>query len=334
MWAIRNQTPYKAESTWSRNKEGIHEWIVAVKATFDIKADGSLILADEQLKPLLMPEYHGEPGESSLRYDADLVSPKPTTDLLLNATAYAPKGRPSKSFLVSIRAGSIHKEIRVMGHRRWKWGLLGLKPTTVEPVGQLPILYEYAFGGYDQTSSDPAKQRMDARNPVGRGVYYRSGHKENQALHNFEYPTGSLKRAGPAGFGAIDSFWSPRRELCGTYDKRWEQHRLPLLPEDWDPRSLLCSPEDQRPKRHLRGGEPVELVGLTPSGVLRFSLPKVYLTFSTRIDGRVEEHRGRLGTVIIEPDHPRVIMVWQSVLLCSTNGDYLDETIVREKAYI
>jgi hypothetical protein len=143
-----------------------------------------------------------------------------------------------------------------------------------------------------------------------------------------------LEKAGPAGFGAIDSFWSPRRELGGTYDKNWEENRRPLLPEDWDPISLQCSPDDQRPKKHLRGGEPVELLGLTPSGVLRFSLPKVYLTFSTRIDDRVEEHRSRLATVIIEPDHPRVIMVWQSVLLCPTNGDYLDETIVREKAYI
>ena len=78
----------------------------------------------------------------------------------------------------------------------------------------------------------------------------------------------------------------------------------------------------------------MELTHLTPNGVLRFALPKVYLTFSTRINGRTEEHRSRLDTVIIEPDHPRVIMVWQSVLLCPTDVDYLDETIVREKPYI
>jgi hypothetical protein len=334
MWAIENRTPYKVESTWGRDQEGVHEWIVAVKATFDIQTDGRLTLADEQLEPLLLPEYHGEAGASSLRYDADLVSPKPTTDVVLNATAHAPNGRPAKEFPVSIRVGGIHKVIRTVGERRWQRGVLGLAPTATAPITALPIIYERAYGGYDRTDPDPNKQRMDPRNPVGCGVVARSGHREGQALPNFEYPTGSLEKSGPAGFGAIDSFWSPRRELQGTYDKAWEQQRRPLLPADWDPRALLCAPQDQRPDRQLRGGEPVELVNLTLAGVLRFALPKVFLAFSTRIDGRMEDHHGRLGTVIIEPEYPRVIMVWQSSLRCPSDVDYLDETIVNEKPFI
>lgn len=78
----------------------------------------------------------------------------------------------------------------------------------------------------------------------------------------------------------------------------------------------------------------MELINLTPAGKLRFALPKVYLAFNTRINGRTQEHRSRLSTVIIEPDHPRVIMVWQSSLSCPTDVDYLDETVVREKPYI
>jgi hypothetical protein len=334
MWATVNRTPYKVESTWGRDKEGVHEWIVAVKGTFEIKPDGSVKLADEQLEPLLLPEYNGEVGVSSLRYDADLVAPKPTTDVVLNGTAYAPKGRPSTDFLISLRVDRIRKVIRVVGNRRWKRGLFGLKPSAAEPITELPIIYERAYGGYDQTDPDPKKQRMDPRNPVGCGVVARSNHREGQTLPNFEYTKGSLEKAGPAGFGAIDSFWSPRRELSGTYDKAWEQSRRPLLPEDWDPRSLLCSPADQRPNTYLHGGELVELVNLTPDGKLRFALPKVFFTFSTRFGKRTEEHGGRLATVIIEPDHPRVIMVWLSSLSCRTDVDYLDETIVREEPYI
>lgn len=334
MWAIRNLTPYKVAGTWGRDKQGVHEWIVAVKATFDIKPDGRLMLADEQLEPLLAPEYHGEPGTSSLRYDADLVSPKPTTDIILNATACAPNRQPSKNFKVSVRVGNVHKVVVVIGRRRWKSWVGVLKPTAIEPITELPIIYEYAYGGYDRTDPDPRKQRMDTRNPVGRGVYAKAERREGKALANFKYPKMGIEKAGPAGFGAIDSFWSPRRELWGTYDQSWEQHRRPLLPKDWDPRSLLCAPVDQHPNRHLRGGEPVELVNLTPNGLLRFALPKAYFSFSTKINGRKEEHRGRLGTVIIEPDHPRVIMVWQSSLTCPTDVDYLDETIVREKPFI
>jgi hypothetical protein len=333
MWSITNHTPYKVGKTWGRDKEGVHEWIVAVKGTFDIKNDGSLSLSDEQPDPLLLPEYNGEPGTSSLRYDADLVSPKPATDVLLNATAYAPHGRPTTNFLVEARIGSIHKVIRVVGTRTWGDGLFEeLSPP--EPITRLPITYEAAYGGYYNADPDTAKHRMDARNPVGRGVIALAGHRAGQALPNFEYPKGNVENAGPAGFGALDSFWSPRRELNGTYDRAWEENRRPLLPADWDPRSLLCSPADQRPDAYLRGSEVVELINLTPNGRLCFTLPKIYFTFTTHIDGRREEHRSRLSTVIIEPDYPRVILVWLTSLSCRTNVDYLDETVVREKPFI
>ncbi len=330
MWALTNHTPYKVGKTWGRDKDGAHEWIVVVKGTYDIDSNGILTRADKQLEPLLLPEYNGEDGVSSLRYEADLVSPKPTTDVLINGTAYAPKGQPSSGFLVSVRIGRIYKELKVVGNRRWKTGLLGLRPSKVEPIIEVPIFYERAFGGFDQSDPDPKRQQMDTRNPVGCGLVGRKG----ELLPNFEYPDRSHKKGGPAGFGAIASYWSPRRELQGTYDEAWQKSRFPLLPTDWDPRSLLCSPSDQRPDRHLRGGELVELINLTPAGKLRFALPKVHLTFSTHIDNRFEEHRSRLNTVIVEPDFPRVIMVWQTSLAVRTNVDYLEKTIVREKPFI
>jgi hypothetical protein len=333
MLRIQNRTPYKVERAWGRDKDGVHEWIVAVKATFDIKPDGAVTLADEQLDPLLLPEYNGEPGASSLRYDADIVGPKPTTDVVLNATAYAPNGRPSSNFTVEARVGSIHKVLRVVGSRTWSNGLLE-EVSEPEPISQIPIVYERAYGGYDHDDPDPRNHRMDTRNPVGCGVVAKSSHRRGRALPNFEYPGGGIEKTGPAGFGAIDSFWSPRREFSGTYDRNWQESRLPLLPLDWDPRARLCSPQDQQPDTYLHGGEFVELTNLTPDGRLRFTLPKPYFTFSTRISGRTEEHRGRVSTVIIEPDFPRVIMVWQSSLVCRTDTDYLDETVVREKRYI
>ena len=238
MWAVRNYTAYAAQKSWGRDKDGVHEWIVVLKGTYDINPNGTLRLADKQLEPLLLPEYNGEDGVSSLRYEADLVSPKPTTDVLINGTAYAPKGQPSSGFLVSVRIGRIHKELKVVGNRRWKAGLFGLHPSKVEPIIKVPIIYERAFGGFDHSDPDPKRQQMDTRNPVGCGLVRREG----ELLPNFEYPDQSLKKGGPAGFGAIANYWSPRRELQGTYDEAWQKSRFPLLPADWDPRSLLCSP--------------------------------------------------------------------------------------------
>lgn len=333
MWRVRNSTPYRVDRGWGRDKDGVHEWIVVVKGTFDIKPDGSTALAEEQVEPLLLPEYTGEPGYSSLRYDADIVAAKPTTDVILNATAFAPGGRPSTSFMVEARVGSIRKALRVIGDRIWTEGLLD-EVTEPEPVTKVPIVYERAWGGSDLSDPDPERQRRDPRNPVGHGVVARASSRRGQPLPNFEYPGGDAAKTGPAGFGPIDSFWSPRREFGGTYDAEWQESRLPLLPIDWDPRSLLCSPPDQQPETHLRGGELVELTNLTEDGWLRFTLPRAYFSFTTHISGRTEEHRSRLATVIIEPDFPRVIMVWQSVLKCRTDVDYLDETIVREKSYV
>jgi hypothetical protein len=334
MWAITNDTPYKTGKSWGRDKDGVHEWIVAVKATYDIAPDGRVELASQQVEPLLIPEYHGEYGQSSLRYDADLVGAKPTTDVVLNGTAYAPGGRPTTDFFVRLSVGPISKTLRVRGTRWWDEGLFGSSRSALQPVTQVPVLYERAYGGYDHADPDPRNHRMDPRNPVGCGVAATPRHRVGQAVPNFEHPDGHIDKAGPAGFGAIDSWWSPRREFAGTYDEAWQQQRLPLLPEDWDRRSLLCAPADQRPANHLRGGEVVELVNLTADGLLRFVLPKVHLTFTTRIDGRVEEHRSRLSSVILEPDYPRVLMVWSTSLSCRNDADYLEETIVREKRWL
>lgn len=334
MWKIRNETPYATERTWARDINGVHIWIVVVKATFDIKPDGALSLSDRQLEPLLAPEYIGEPGLSSLRYDADLVPAKPTTDILLNATAYAPGGRPSVDFLVEARIAGMRKIVRVRGIRAWSYDALDNEPSAPEPVTQLPIRYERAYGGHDETDPDPRNQKLDLRNPVGCGVATRTSHLRGRLAPNFEYPSGTIEKTGPAGFGPIASFWSPRREWSGTYDQEWQEKRLPLLPLDWDPRSLLCSPKDQQPDRHLRGDEQVELVNLTPNGYLCFTLPRIHFNFSTRVAGRIENHRSQIASVIIEPDHPRVIIVWQSCLPCVSGVDYLDETTVREKRNI
>ncbi len=331
MWTIVNRTPYAAGRVWGRDKDGVHEWIVAVKGTFEIRPDGTLVRAEEQAKPLLLPEFRGEDGKSSLIHEADLVGAKPTTDILLNGTAYAPKGKPATEFHISLRVGPIHKRLKVVGNRTWTEGLFDNKPTAMEPVTQVPIVYERAYGGFDDADPDPRKQRLDARNPVGCGLVIRPG----LPLPNFEYPDGKLEKAGPAGFGAIASYWSPRRELQGTYDEDWKRDRYPLLPADWDPKSLLCSPADQRPGEPLRGGEPVELLNLTPDGSLRFVLPKVALSFRTKFSRlfgrRTEGHEAGLATVIIEPDHPRLIMLWSGCLLYRGEVDYLDETIVSGK---
>lgn len=328
MWSVVNRTSYSAKGAWGRNQNGSHEWLVAVKGVFDISNNGRVSLSDNQEEPRLLPEYRADSGTSSLRYESDLLGSKPSTDIILNGTAYAPKGRPSTAFVVSLRIGQVYKELKVVGDRFWEGGLFR-RISPPHPVAEVPVIYERAYGGFDNTDPDPRRQRMDPRNPVGCGLVTEKG----SPLPNFEYPGQDLETAGPAGFASIASHWSPRRELNGTFDAQWRLRRSPLLPADWDPLSLLCAPKDQRPNGFLIGGEVVELINLTANGRLSFLLPKVQLIFSTRIHRRIVEHQSQLTSVIIEPDEGRVIMVWLSCLPCHADVDYLERTTIHEALY-
>jgi hypothetical protein len=336
MWALQNRTPYAAERTWIRDKRGAHHWVVAVKATFAVADDGALRLADEQKPPLLAPEYFGKPGESSVRYEADLGPMRPTTDITLLGSAHAPGGRPAGRVETSLRVDDVHKALIVYGERAFLSGIGGgLDVSSPVAFTKRPIVYELAFGGTDTTDPDPRKHALDKRNPIGRGFAVKPSALADRPAPCIERPGTDVAQAGPAGYGPIASYWSPRLELWGTYDAHWAKTKKPLLPDDYDERVALCAPADQRPPRHLYGGEPVELVNLTPGGRLRFALPKIYFTFQTAFGSRREEHRSRLVSVVIEPDESRLMLTWLTTLaVVASQIDYLDHTVIDEKPYL
>jgi hypothetical protein len=336
MWRLNNRTAYAAERNWIRDKEGAHHWMVAVKATFEIGPAGKLTLVDEQPPPLLAPEFRGDPANTSLRLDSDLLAVKPGTDVLLDGCAHAPRQRPTPTVAVSMRVDNlIEKNLLVHGTRVYYRGAIGLTTTAPRPFITQPIHYEWAFGGADLSHADARKNGMDARNPVGRGFALDVRRLENQPAHTVEYPSGNPVKVGPAGFGPIASFWSPRLERAGTYDQRWEKLKKPFLPDDYDARAAVSAPDNQWVAKPLRGGETVTLVNLTPDGATRFDLPKIFLAFQTRFGRRAQEHRASLSTVFIDTNAMRLSLVWQSAVpVAPRDIDYLDQTIIREKAFI
>jgi hypothetical protein len=331
MWMLRNRTPYAAERSWARGKSGEHHWIVAVKATFDLAPGGRLALKDEQPPPLLAPQYQGEPGRSSLRYDSDLLGVKFGTDLLVNAHAHAPGGRPAPTVPVSLQAGSMRKVLLVNGARFYA-GRGNFKASSPRPFTTMPISYELAYGGMDTLDPDPRRHGVDARNPIGRGFAAHPARLRDQPAHAIDYPSGDPARTGPAGFGAIDRWWSPRLELAGSYGPAWAAKKKPLLPDDYDDGFEQSAPRDQRPAQELRGGEPIELVNMSRHGTLRFALPRITLGFTTAIGARKEPHGCRLAAVVVEPEEARLMMVWQSSLrVPAKDVEQLDHTTIVER---
>lgn len=332
MWQVDNRTPFAVERGWVRDRDGAEIWLVAVKATFDIKPDGSTEVAPVQPPVLRVAEHHGDPGTSSVKYDADLVPTKKTTDVLLVGHAHAPPGTSATQLDVGFAVGPVRKTLRVIGDRTW--GSFGASAPA--PFQRMPLVYERAFGGVDRRSKTPEKD-WEWRNPVGTGFTVSRRNADGLRLPNIEDPgqlIGSWSdRPAPAGFGAIASHWQPRVAWAGTYDDRWMKTRQPLVAEDMDDRYYQCAPLDQQAPHFLRGGEAVVLHRLTAGGSLRFALPKLHLGFETRFhDGSREVHANRrLHTVILEPDGPRVSLVWHSALPCHFKVHKLERTIVTLK---
>lgn len=338
MWALENTTPYAAERTWVIDQKGEKSWVVVVKATYDILKNSHVELSEKQEDPLFTSQYSGEEGKSSILYDVDMVPPKGGTDVLLNGHAYAPRGKKVRKVDVMLRIGNLRKRLRVFGDRRWTKSLLlfgTMFMTSPEPFEVIPLTYERAFGGWDSKAKNASDHRLYNPNPIGRGFGIRRLHLDGELLPNVEDPkhmiTSWRNRPPPAGFGVIASYWSPRLEFAGTYDKKWMQNKAPLLPNDFNPKYFQCAPENQQVSGFLRGGEEVELINLYEGGPLRFRLPKIRLTFKTLFGKDETEHLSKLHTVVIEPDLSRVIMVWQTCLPCHHKADALDATIIEEK---
>lgn len=329
MWEIDDATVYGSERAWMRDENGAFLWLVALRATFDIGGDGQLHEAQEQPAPLLAPLFRGDPATTGMILDTDLFARKPGTDVILDAVAHAPGGRRVNSVETELRIGPLTKRILVHGPRIFTRGVLGLSMSPALPIETWPLHYEWAYGGSDFSDPNPARWRMDERNPVGKGVAASNADLIDQPAPMIEYLGRSLSTAGPAGYGPIPQSWLPRRPRAGTYDAAWEATRKPLLPTDYDPAFAMSAPDDQRLPRHLEGGEPVLLTNLSPDSKLRFELPRVNVSFETFIRGQPVAHEGKLTTVFITPHERKVSLIWQAALTVRAHEtEYVDHTLI------
>src|SRR5262245_55817420 len=240
MLQLVNITPFQAERVIQLDQDGNQIWVVVVKATYLINGQGELELHAEQEPVCLVPRYSGEPGKSSLLRECEAVFEHPGTDIILNATAHAPRRIPIEVLDVVISVGQIQTTLRVFGDRYWKSGLYGTRATSPEFFTEMPIVYENAFGGADSVDPESKKTVVETRNHIGRGMALKAIHLADQRLPNIEDPNDLIKswrgRPYPVGFGAIPSSWSPRKEYAGTLDEAWYRERAPLWPVDYDPR--------------------------------------------------------------------------------------------------
>lgn len=332
MWQLENRTPFAAERDWVRDENGAENWLVVVKATFTIRSNHLIEIAKNQSDICHTPLYSGRPGFSSLLYDSDLAFQKSTTDVLVRGHAYTSAASVQRRTTVSLQVGPIRKTLHISGDRHWERGLMGIKPSQPLEFSRLPLVYERAFGGSRAAEQEDSSELFDIRNPAGTGFAKNQSQLVKMALPNVEYPNELLtswqQKPRPAGFLPVAPNWSPRVQFAGTYDAAWERERQPLPPRDFDQRFFQSAPTDQQSPTHLQGGEPVELINLSPNGPLQFSLPRLLLKFTTLFGNSSVEHGAKLQTVILEPDVSQLILVWLAQLPCHDRVYKLKQTTV------
>ncbi len=305
--------------------------VVVAKQRFAVDARGRVARAPgAEVRVADVP--WGDPERSSIQLPSDLCLGKPSTDVLVSGSAMAPERAPARQLDVGLRVGPVQKTLRAFGPRVWYRGVAGLALSPPEPFEELPLCWENAYGGRDD--SDPRKPLEEPRNPVGRGVARDPAtlvHQPGPAIEDPRAPIASTRSPTPVGVAAIGRSWEPRRRYTGTYDETWKRTRMPLPPVDQDPRFEQAAPPDQIAPAYLRGGEPVGLHNLCADGPLVFELPRLAFFVGSRHQRQVVEHRTAMDTLVLLPNERAFEMAWRAAVPVPRGGPRIDAIQVHER---
>jgi hypothetical protein len=322
MLQLKNSTGFAASLMLLPDTDAVDTIFAVVKGTFSLQGllgGEAMPVAEEQVPIALADKYYGDVTTSSIRVPSDVCLGKVATDVLLVGSAWAPGGQPTWQMDVHLAVGPIAKSVRVSADRVWETGAGGTTMKWVTPFLRMPLMWERAFGGSDETQKGLA---ADRRNPVGAGFRASSGSKQlsGLALPNVEDPAAPVSTPGdrptPAGFAPLAPHWEPRSSYAGTYDSAWQAGRAPYLPTDFDRRFFQLAPQGLVAPTFLRGGETVTAHGVSPGGPLEFALPIAAVDVSYLVDETEIGRPAVLDTVILEPDEGRVMLVWRASLPC------------------
>jgi hypothetical protein len=336
-----NSTRMVADFAMGMEPSGRELLVVIIKGTFRIPAEpgAPLRMHEEQVPLVLSDVFYGEPGLSAPKYEMDLAPRKHRCDVLLNASAYAPGGRPTQRVEVTARIGSWFKSFAVVGDRNWEAAGVGLAVSSPIPFLTTPISYDRAFGGADSFHEGFSKHAPFMANPSGRGFH---SQLVKEWVHGTPLPnteelgrpvdwiSGNFK---PMSFGPIGRNWESRSPYAGTYDQAWIDGVFPFLPADFDEQYYQSAPADQQLSLPL-GEQLVTLINLTPDGERTFVLPHLEApVYVFPKKGEREDYAVFADTILIEPDEERLTMIWRVARPLKKNMFEIAQVLVGKKGH-
>lgn len=297
--------------------------VVIVKGTFGTNPDGGLGVIPEQPPIVEVDTFWGEENASSLRAEQELAPAKPYTDVTVNAIARAPGGEALPDWPVSIEVeGRAFYGFQVRGPSEWRKERGKWKLSVPEPVTEVPICYELAYGGSTPGDDGPV---FHGFNPVGKGFV-------TDKLLAQEEPIAAPQIGDLAefmapditapmmvhGLGPIAKAWLPRRLQAGTFDDAWKATRHPRMPKDYSFAFWNAAPKRLQMNPFLTGGERFILKGFCHDPApIAFTLPQIGV--AVRRDGphgptaRLYLTDVQIDITEADPTKHRVTLIWRSL---------------------
>ncbi len=331
---LSNETPFVAGWVPGFHPDGRELVTVVVKGSFSLRNSRAL---HSRPQPLLeVDEFGADPARDAPVRENDFAPLKLRCDVLVHATAYAPGGRATTGFDVGVAVGQMTKRLHVTGPRQWRRGLTGVTATAPERFVEHRISYDTAFGGVDVDPERPDVVNTFLENPSGLG-FSKSGCKlSGMALPRTEEMgrpvTDPAAHYKPQALGPIGRNWVPRSSYVGTYDKAWQDERMPFMPDDFNPLHYQAAAPDQQIDPPV-GGERIVLANLLPEGHLQSEIPSrgVVVSFITHA-GEFVEQAGVCDGVTIEPDQDLLALTWRATLALPRDFFDLREIVVTESS--
>jgi len=281
-----------------------------VKQTYTLKKGAPALLSHEQQIP-----FYKSDTLSPYTQEGDFSITKPGTDVIITGTAYVPKGRQATQLKVGAQIGERQKSLAVFGKRHVCLTPWGFKFTSPQPFSQLPLNYEWAYGGCD-ANSDPGREYLYPKNPRGKGFIVKP---QARALQGLELPC----IENPA------CILTPQNLVIQKY-KHWLKAPSPAnlgcIPKNFYPRYTLVSPEGSlnpeffhhaQPEfqwNHFKGNEPVRLIHMDPDlPEFDFYLPLGKPQGWLDTGNRVLTQPLACKTIEILKDQDLLTLLWQGI---------------------
>jgi hypothetical protein len=333
---LKNFTPFPNFRYYSGDNTGKDFGVVIVKGTYTFSPSWRLLLAEEQAPMVFTDLCYGALNVTSLRHPSDLVPNKPSTDVIVNAIARSPDGKAVESWICGLRieerdgSSIIDKELRITGPRQWmpRWKrslsdrekqdwrehrryFIGWELSAPAPIAELPLHYEYAYGGskpIGRRENGDALLDFDPRNPLGRGAI-----DPQWSDHTIPQPAPQIEAVGepirdpyaaytPESFGPIPPAWEPRLPLAGAYDEKWREEIWPDWPPDYKFAFHHSAHPDLICPRYLRGNERIKLSNLIAGHEdVQIELPGDRIVLDlVKADGEIDQREMSLDTVFLD----------------------------------